>query len=118
MQTPEEQRRLAHYQKTSVRTPAELIMAEILDSLSVRYLQQKGFMAGIRTFVIADFYLPRPHRLVIEVDGEYHKNQSDYDQWKDNYYKSRGFRVIRFTNDQVLQESEAVKAELIKIIRK
>lgn len=108
MQTPDEQRRLAKYRRTSKRTKAEIKLAEILDTLGVRYLQQKGFMSGIRTFVIADFYIPKPHKLVIEVDGEYHKAHQGYDEWKDNYYKSRGFKVLRLSNEVVLNSSEDV----------
>ncbi len=46
--------------------------------------------------------------LVIEVDGGYHdeENQMELDEIRTNYLEKQGFRVLRFTNEQVLFDIE------------
>ena len=52
--------------------------------------------------------------LVIEVDGEYHftEEQQMLDNIRTEYLESKGFHVIRFTNQQVLNDINAVKASI------
>lgn len=80
-------------------TIAELQVKFFLDHLKVKYIFQKGFISG-NAYVIVDFYLPKPYKICIEVDGEYHlsKQQIQKDKWKDNYLKNRGFKVVRIKN--------------------
>jgi very-short-patch-repair endonuclease len=49
-------------------------------------------------------------KLIIEVDGEIHKqaDQQDYDIERQAILEARGFRVLRFSNHEVLQSLEAV----------
>jgi very-short-patch-repair endonuclease len=49
-------------------------------------------------------------RLVIEVDGGGHgeARQAVFDRERSAYLKSRGYRVLRFWNNEVLQEIEGV----------
>lgn len=56
---------------------------------------------------IVDFVC-RSHMLVVEVDGGHHSEQLAYDYRRDAYLKSEGFTVLRFWNNQVLNETEAV----------
>ncbi|MDO8813242.1 MAG: endonuclease domain-containing protein [Gallionella sp.] len=46
-------------------------------------------------------------KLVIEVDGGQH-NESEQDQIRDQMLEDAGFRVMRFWNNQVLNELDAV----------
>jgi len=46
--------------------------------------------------------------LVIELDGGQHAVQATRDARRTNYLEARHFRVIRFWNDVVLREAEAV----------
>ena len=54
------------------------------------------------------------HRLIIEVDGAIHEQaeHKGYDAQRQTWLESRGFRVLRFTNAEVVQSIEAV-AEMI-----
>ena len=47
-------------------------------------------------------------RLVIELDGGQHQEQANYDNERTRWLASRGFRVIRFWNDDVLTETNGV----------
>src|SRR5690242_13053408 len=48
---------------------------------------------------IADFCCDEA-RLVVELDGEIHANQEDYDRDRDEYLNAAGYCVLRFTNTQ------------------
>ena len=51
-------------------------------------------------------------KLVIEVDGGQHAESIARDAERDAFLRSAGFRVLRFWNDQVMKEQDAV-VELI-----
>ena len=54
--------------------------------------------------------------LVIEVDGEIHQQQVEADQEREQILISLGYRVIRFTNEQVLTQTEQVLQRIIAAI--
>ena len=47
-------------------------------------------------------------RLVVEVDGQIHRAQSGRDHERDSYIRATGLDILRFTNDEVLHQLEAV----------
>lgn len=58
---------------------------------------------------IVDFFCAR-RSLVIELDGGQHfeaRGQA-YDAWRKRFLEERGIRVLRFANDLVFRETEAV----------
>ncbi len=55
----------------------------------------------------ADF-LCRELKLVVEVDGFSHDLQPEYDAARDRWFDREGYRVLRFTNADVLGDPEAV----------
>ena len=46
--------------------------------------------------------------LVIEVDGGQHLEQDDYDRERTKWLESQGYRLLRFWNNEVQDEVEAV----------
>ncbi len=56
---------------------------------------------------ILDFYCDE-HKLAIELDGGQHAEQVNYDETRTAFLTAQGIRVLRFWNNQVLQETEAV----------
>ncbi len=56
---------------------------------------------------IADFCCLRG-RLVIEVDGGQHQDQISYDETRTRHLNEQGFRVLRFWNNDVLQNINQV----------
>jgi crossover junction endodeoxyribonuclease RuvC len=51
-------------------------------------------------------------RLAIEIDGGQHTENAPYDAQRTKRLEDEGFRVLRFWNNDVLQNIEAVKAEI------
>ena len=56
---------------------------------------------------IVDFCSPR-RKLIIEVDGSQHLDQAEYDLQRTKYLEAKGYRVLRFWNNEVMNEIEAV----------
>ncbi|MCL5801386.1 MAG: endonuclease domain-containing protein [Gammaproteobacteria bacterium] len=63
---------------------------------------------------IVDFYCS-DLRLVVEVDGEVHFSQKDQDDARTKQLSNLGFRVIRFTNDQVYENLDSVTIAILKM---
>lgn len=55
----------------------------------------------------ADF-ICRSVRLIIEVDGPSHDLQVEYDRVRTEFIEAQGYRVVRFTNEDVMQNLEGV----------
>ena len=60
---------------------------------------------------IPNFYFPSV-RLVIEIDGEIHNNQQEYDNERDNIIATNNITIMRFTNEQIQKELLAVFAQI------
>ena len=56
---------------------------------------------------IADFACLEK-RLIIELDGGQHADQENYDQERTQFLESRGFKVLRFWNNEILENLEGV----------
>lgn len=68
-------------------------------------------------FYIADFYCHEA-RLVVEVDGPVHNSghQKEHDENRSAEMDRLGIRVLRFTNEQVINEIDSVIAEIISTL--
>ena len=60
---------------------------------------------------IADFVC-LPAKLVIEVDGKIHENQQEYDAQRTEYLNEKGFKVIRFTNEEIIGNINSVTEKI------
>lgn len=56
---------------------------------------------------VVDFCAPR-RKLIVELDGSQHLEQGDYDRERTAFLESKGYRVLRFWNHQVMNEIEGV----------
>jgi very-short-patch-repair endonuclease len=56
-------------------------------------------------FFIADFFC-NECKLVVEIDGKVHLNQREYDQYRDLIIQELGYKVIRVSNDMLLEEMD------------
>lgn len=51
-------------------------------------------------------------KIVIELDGSQHLEQEEYDKERTKYLESKGYKVIRFWNNQVMNEIKGVITEI------
>jgi len=56
---------------------------------------------------IADFCAPR-RKLIVELDGSQHLEQDEYDTERTAFFESKGYRVLRFWNNDVTNNLESV----------
>jgi very-short-patch-repair endonuclease len=64
---------------------------------------------------IVDFICPEKN-LIIEVDGGQHAENEEMDLQRSAYLNKMGYRVFRFWNNQVLQETEAVLEAILAVL--
>jgi very-short-patch-repair endonuclease len=89
-------------------TPAEKILWEKLRHNRLDGLQFRRQQI-INPFTV-DFYC-HARALVVEVDGDIHDLQQDYDAERSSYLIARGFRILRVTNDDV-------KNDLLSVVQR
>ena len=51
-------------------------------------------------------------KLIIELDGSQHLDQEEYDEERTKYLAAQGYRVLRFWNNQVMNDIESVIKEI------
>jgi very-short-patch-repair endonuclease len=56
---------------------------------------------------VVDFCAPRK-KLIIELDGSQHMEQQEYDSERTAFLEAKGYRVLRFWNDDVINNMEMV----------
>jgi very-short-patch-repair endonuclease len=68
---------------------------------------------------IIDFYCARA-KLLIEIDGESHllADQLEYDTARTEYLEELGFKVIRFTNNDVRYNLNSVVDEILRMVER
>jgi len=87
-------------------TPAEKKLWQVLrgNQLDGLYFRRQH---AVGTYIL-DFVCVQ-EKLVIEVDGGSHLEQEDYDRERTQWLeKEKGYRVVRFTNDDVLKNVHEV----------
>lgn len=90
-------------------TDAEKVLWQVLRGRQVsglKFRRQHPFGDYILDFVCLE------NRLTIEVDGGQHGQRSEYDERRSQLLRNAGFRVLRFWNNEVLQNIEAVKEQI------
>jgi very-short-patch-repair endonuclease len=74
--------------------------------MSLKFKRQKPIGRYIVDFVCME------QMLVIELDGGQHSEQIEYDQRRDAWLKNRGYTVLRFWNNAVMQELDGVLEQI------
>jgi very-short-patch-repair endonuclease len=66
---------------------------------------------------IVDFFCAKA-KLVVEVDGDVHATQADYDAARTRWLEDqRQYQVIRFTNEDVFRRMDAVLEEIWEALK-
>lgn len=96
-------------------TPEEKILWQELrtNKLNGLHFRRQQIVHGY----IADFYCHR-HELIVELDGRIHELQKEYDAEREAYLIALGFRIIRFTNENVNKDLKGVLQTIVNACRK
>lgn len=96
-------------------TLAEEAMWEVLRDEQLEYKFRRQHIIGA---YIVDFVCLEK-QLIVEIDGEYHREgrQPIDDEIRTLYLEHKGYRILRFTNDEVLGNIESVKSKLHSSLR-
>ncbi len=55
-------------------------------------------------------------KVIIELDGSQHQEQQHYDTQRDEWLHSQGYSVLRFWNNQVMNEFDGVLEEILNVL--
>ena len=94
-------------------TAAEAILWEYLKSrqfCNLKFRRQETIGKFIADFVCFE------EKIIIEVDGKPHETQKERDAERDGWLEGQGFTVLRFWNDDVLQDKELVFQKIKALI--
>jgi len=94
-------------------TPAECRLLEQLKSglEGYEFLNQVVMVPFIPDFVCLTA------KLIIELDGQIHESQRDYDEDRDINLAVSGYKILRFTNDEIFQDINRVIKEILQECR-
>ena len=73
----------------------------------LKFKRQKPMGCYIVDFVCVE------RLLIIEIDGGQHAEQVEYDQRRDAWLRSQGYTVLRFWNNEVMQQLEGVLEQIL-----
>lgn len=93
-------------------TPAEACLWSALRNKQLEGLRFRC-QHPVSNFIL-DFYCAAC-KLVVEVDGEIHDRQIDYDRERTSTLAEYGYRVLRFNNEQVIDDLSSVLAEIKRV---
>lgn len=74
--------------------------------MGLKFKRQKPMGRYIVDFVCME------RRLIIELDGGQHTEQVTYDQHRDAWLRSHGYTILRFWNNEVMQQLEGVLEQI------
>jgi very-short-patch-repair endonuclease len=86
-------------------TPAEDVLWQALRNrrlADLKFRRQVALGPYFLDFVCSE------KRLIVEVDGDVHDEQIDYDAARTEHLEQYGYRVLRFRNDEVLDDLDTV----------
>ena len=96
-------------------TPAEKILWKHLKAnrLNGLHFRRQQVVHGY----YLDFYCHQ-HELIVEVDGDIHDLQEDYDAEREAYLRLLGFQIIRLTNDEITKNLNSVLQKIVEACKK
>jgi very-short-patch-repair endonuclease len=103
--------RLTTFAKSMRRSPSEPEQRLWLALRAGRLAGTKFRRQKVIGPYIADFACREP-MLVVEVDGDTHGSREEYDAERSRYLEEQGYRVIRFSNSDVMGNLDGVLATI------
>jgi len=100
--------------RANMPMPEKILWAKIRNQqLGVKFRRQHG----IGRYIV-DFYCPE-WALVIELDGDshYQDGAQEYDAMRDEFMRSMGIHVLRFTNVEVMNNLETAVMKIYERLK-
>jgi very-short-patch-repair endonuclease len=82
------------------------------DQLGVNFRRQHAIGNYIPDFVCIQ------KKLIVELDGSQHLEQEEYDKERTKYLESQSYKVIRFWNNDVMNNIEGVILAIMYVLEK
>jgi|AntRauTorckE5430_2_1112549.scaffolds.fasta_scaffold00411_4 very-short-patch-repair endonuclease len=82
-----------------------------------QFIIQHSNVLGKKSYFIPDFFCFE-RKIIVEIDGKIHDQQKEYDEIRTTILKEMGYHIIRFENDQVLNNWNKVAQILETFILK
>ena len=95
-------------------TQAEFVFWSLVKSSGLGEKCRRQYIIGQ---YIVDFFF-RKSRLIVEIDGEYHKTEAQtmQDKSRQEWLEQQGYGVIRFTNEEIMYQTDAVLEKIKNLI--
>ena len=106
---------LISYAKANRKVMSEPAMRMWLQLRAERFMGIKFRREKVIGTYIADFAANDP-KLVIEIDGDTHDQDDKYDAARTRKLEDLGYRVVRYSNQDVMQNLEGVLMNLASVI--
>ena len=96
------------------KTNIEVEMGQILNIIDLKFVEQ--YPIRCKYGYVVDFFIPSSD-LIIEADGEHwHKLNNNHDRRRDGFLKNKGFKILRFRGNEILNNSELVKNKILSMM--
>ena len=108
------QKQIRSQLRTNMPKPEEILWQRIRrKQLGVKFRRQHGIGRYIVDFYCAEL------NLVIEIDGDSHFSDEgkEKDIIRDAFMEALGIKVLRFTNEEVMKQTESVLERLFNLVR-
>ncbi|MGR5435852.1 endonuclease domain-containing protein [Vibrio owensii] len=108
------QKQIRSQLRTNMSKPEEVLWQRIRrKQLGVKFRRQHGIGRYIVDFYCAEL------NLVIEIDGDSHFSDEgkEKDAMRDAFLEALGIKVLRFTNEEVMKQTESVLERLFNLGR-
>ncbi|MGI9920113.1 endonuclease domain-containing protein [Vibrio owensii] len=108
------QKQIRSQLRANMPKPEEVLWQRIRrKQLGVKFRRQHGIGRYIVDFYCAEL------NLVIEIDGDSHFSTEgkEKDTKRDAFIEALGIKVLRFTNEEVMKQTESVLERLFNLVR-
>lgn len=106
------------WETKSYKSILEIKVQKFLEEIKINFIANKKLpeqLGLIKDFKRPDFLLPH-FNLIIECDGEYYHKDKNKDQKRNQLYKSFGYKVLCFSGEEIKNNWNYVKKEILKEI--
>ena len=107
--------RLTKYARANRQHMSEPAMRIWLQLRAKRFEGVKFYREKVIGDYIADFAANHP-KLIIEIDGDTHDVDDVMDQIRTSYLEDRGYRVVRYSNVDVMKNLDGILLHLANVL--